>query len=721
MTDRSVAPARSLSRIFWLSVLGLYLELLLIRWIGTEVRIFAYLQNTVLVVCFLGLGAGMFTSRREGDATRMLGALAALSTALLLPATRQALAKISESLSVIADVNIFYGIDASQVAYLPVVVASGLALTLALMVALLEVFVPMGRWLGRAMDEAGHPLVAYSVNVAGSLVGTLLFVAVSVASLPPWVWFLLLAGLMWPVLAPWKPRSAALLVFIAFAPVLAAQFDSADRTLWSPYQKLELERPPAPQRVSVDWEIRVNNVGYQAMFHLDPAWVASHPDNFPPRWAGLSQYDLPTRLHPKPERVLIVGAGSGNDVAGALRGGARQVTAVEIDPAILELGRRHHPDRPYDDPRVVTVVDDARSFFATTSEKFDVIAFGLLDSHTTTAMTNARLDHYVYTQESIDRAKTLLADGGVLVMSFSAFKPFLSDRIASTLAHAFGRPPLVFTIPSSPYGWGGVMFVTGDEDSIAARLSGDTGLADAIERWQSDKPMNLPGTTVPATDDWPYLYLPERGIPPLHLLLAGLAGVLVLYLRRFFDIREGLAPWQWTRDEGHFAAMGAAFLLLEVQNISKASVVLGNTWDVNAVIITAVLTMVLAANALSPLLRRVPTPALYAMLLATIAGLWFVDLASFAFLPWGRKAVLVGLLVTLPMLFSGLVFARSFSSAEHKDKALGANLLGSLGGALLQSASFLIGLKGLLLLVALLYTLSWGLFPHPRRGAQPGA
>src|SRR6202521_5780434 len=50
--------------LFLVSVLGLYLELLLIRWIGTEVRIFAYLQNTILVVCFLGLGVGCWTCRQ---------------------------------------------------------------------------------------------------------------------------------------------------------------------------------------------------------------------------------------------------------------------------------------------------------------------------------------------------------------------------------------------------------------------------------------------------------------------------------------------------------------------------------------------------------------------------------------------------------------------------------------------------------------------------------
>jgi len=43
--------------------------------------------------------------------------------------------------------------------------------------------------------------------------------------------------------------------------------------------------------------------------------------------------------------MLILGAGAGNDVAGALRGGAREVHAVEIDPEILRLAELH-PERP---------------------------------------------------------------------------------------------------------------------------------------------------------------------------------------------------------------------------------------------------------------------------------------------------------------------------------------------------------------------------------------
>jgi predicted membrane-bound spermidine synthase len=76
---------------------------------------------------------------------------------------------------------------------------------------------------------------------------------------------------------------------------------------------------------------------------------------------------------------------------------------------------------------VRVINDDARSFFSRTHEKYDVISFGLRDSHTTTALTNARLDHYVYTKESVARAKQLLADGGVMVLSFEATRPFIAQ------------------------------------------------------------------------------------------------------------------------------------------------------------------------------------------------------------------------------------------------------------------------------------------------------
>jgi hypothetical protein len=59
-----------------------------------------------------------------------------------------------------------------------------------------------------------------------------------------------------------------------------------------------------------------------------------------------SHYVLPHELVGAREKVLVVGAGAGNDVAAALRAGARSVQAVEIDPAIVALGRARHPTGP---------------------------------------------------------------------------------------------------------------------------------------------------------------------------------------------------------------------------------------------------------------------------------------------------------------------------------------------------------------------------------------
>src|SRR5205823_450966 len=91
-------------------------------------------------------------------------------------------------------------------------------------------------------------------------------------------------------------------------------------------------------------------------------------------------YRIPYRLLGRePGRVLILGAGSGNDVAVALAQGADSVDAVEIDPAIAQLGRTTHPDKPYLDSRVHVHVNDARSFLQNAQEKWDLIVFGTLD------------------------------------------------------------------------------------------------------------------------------------------------------------------------------------------------------------------------------------------------------------------------------------------------------------------------------------------------------
>lgn len=705
----------SIPRLTWgillISVLSLYLELLFIRWISTEIRIFAYLQNTVLVVCFLGLGLGMFTPSKPIRLKHSLIPMLIILFLMALPATRSALGGISEMLSVLGDLVIWQSIVTSSPLTAVIFVSIGLLMTYGLLVLVVDIFIPMGRILGRLMNAHSNPILAYSANIAGSLLGTWAFVLLSYFYMPPYVW--LLGGgalLVFFVLREKQDRriNLALVGGIILLSWFASQSPGVMETVWSPYQKLDV-RTSRENEVG-KYIVTVNNAGYQGLIDLSLQNVLSNPEEYPREQAGLSQYDLPALLHPNPERMLIVGAGTGNDAAGALRNGVRQIVAVEIDPAIIAIGRQLHPEQPYSNPNVRVINDDARSFFSNSTEKFDVISFGLLDSHTTTAMTNARLDHYVYTLESIREAKSRLAEGGVMVLSFEAQKIFIAERIHLALVDVFEQEPLVFRIPYNSYGWGGVMFVTGDLENIRQQLDANEDLAAYIEDLQESNPLELGNSTRITTDDWPYIYLESPKIPAIYFLLFGIMALIVVRSFRKWD--ASLSFTVGSAGFWHFAFLGTAFLLLEVQNISKASVSLGNTWQVNAVIITAVLMMALLANWIEYKFPRLPLLPVYFLLIGTSLGLYFIDLASFNHLPYIQRAFVVGGLSSLPMLFSGIVFIRSFAATADKSNALGANLIGATFGALLQSITFITGIKFLLLVVAVFYLLAMLTAPY---------
>lgn len=697
--------------IFLISVLGLFLEMLLIRWIATEIRIFAYLQNTILVVCFLGLGMGCFTSRQPIYLQKMLFHLMLLVSLLAIPVTRNILANISQFLSVLGDLVIWNPIITEQPLKTFLFVNVGLFGTFSIMLVVVNIFIPIGRLLGRLMDEHPNTIWAYSVNVGGSLLGTWLFVMFSVFHLPPFAWFFAASLLIFFFLNKTSHNYKKCLFFIGGIIILSiccGWVPGSLEVIWSPYQKLVLRE--AEKREVGEYVVTVNNTGYQAMINLSSSHTQKHPDLFPEAFLGLSQYDLPLLLHPNPKNFLIVGAGTGNDVAGGLRHGIKNIVAVEIDPAIIELGRNYHPERPFFSPAVKLINDDARSFFSTCAEKFDIISFGLLDSHTTTAMTNARLDHYVYTKESITRAKCLLAEGGIIILSFEATKPFIADRMARVLEEVFNEKPLFFRIPTTNFGWGGVIFISGDLTTARKQISSNPKLATFIKKRQQAFPLSLNYSTKISSDDWPYIYLETPQIPTLYFLLAALIILLLVWSHYLGDVTGLLTRWKLPH--WHFFFLGAAFLLLEVQNISKASVVLGNTWEVNAVIVSGVLAMILFANLISYKFPRLSLNVVYAVLIGICFALYSIDLASFAFLPYAIKAVLIGALTTLPMLFSGIIFIRSFAVISGKDAALGANLIGALVGALLQSVTFITGIKALLLIVAMLYLAS--LFTRPK-------
>lgn len=696
--------------LFWVSVVALFLELVLIRWISTEVRIFAYLQSSVLVVCLLGLGMGCFATDRKVDLRRLLIPLALIALLMVIPATKEALGDLSIVLAEVGNVHIWQSGLSDNVAVFDLIAATVGALgmvTLILFMAWIS-FIPLGQLIGGLVDGHDDTIVAYSVNIAGSFVGIALFTAASALGLPPEVWFTALGlAFAWLTVRVAGQHRAVNFGLAVLIPVLAwgASLNQSGDVMWSPYQKLELLprqfTDPQNGETYERYTINVNNAGYQSPLDLRPESTARFPGLFDPKQAGMTQYDLPTMFKPDAADVLIVGAGSGNDVAGALRGGAKSITAVEIDPAIIEMGRTHHPEAPYSNAGVKIVTDDARSFIARTEQTFDLIVFGLLDSHTTGAMTNARLDHYVYTAENIARSKELLKPGGVIFLAFEANKPYLIDRINSALSQTFDTAPLMFRIDTTHYGYGGVMFVVGDQASIQGALATNERLGAYIAHLQSSDPLVTAGTTEIITDDWPYLYLEDRAIPMLYGIMALILGLIYLTSGRLVGLSAPLKGWRVS--EWHFFFLGAAFMLLEVHMIAKSAVALGSVWTVNAVIIGGIMAMILFANLIRAKVSNIPMGLVYVLLVGSSAGLYFVDLSAAAFLPYAQKVLIIAAVATLPMLFSGIVFIHSFNATPDKGRALGANLFGALVGGLLQSLTFITGMQFLMLLVAALY------------------
>lgn len=185
----------------------------------------------------------------------------------------------------------------------------------------------------------------------------------------------------------------------------------------------------------------------------------------------------------------------------------------------------------------------------------------------------------------------------------------------------------------------------------------------------------------------------------MHLSIIAILVVLsVLIYRRFLFKRSSISY--------HFFFLGAAFMLLEFTNISKGALLFGATWQVNTLVISAILILALCANFLIAKFNFSETKGLYASLIAAVAVAFFLPLGAFNCLGNTEKAVFASIILNLPILFAGMIFAISFKKAAQKGRAFGSNIFGAATGGLLESVSFVTGINSVLLVVGGLYCLS---------------
>jgi SAM-dependent methyltransferase len=658
--------------LFLASMVTLYFEVLIIRYVSSEVRVFANLKNLPMVASFFGIGLGMLL----GSPKMRFRAVFPAATALLFVLTRFAMPL---HLS-FGDMSWEFALGSGGLSSRFLSVIRFLVVGLGYSALIIVFFRVLGGYVGQYMKRLPS-LRGYGINLSGSLAGMALFSLLAFLHLGPAAWLLLGFLLLAPLVA------GDHLTLVVFAVVVCVVATPEPNTFWSPYYRIELTRisPPDGWPRASAYSLVANHVWYQWLADLSPDFLKRYP-TAKPNSLMLPYYELPYRIVPRPQNVLILGAGTGNDVAGALRHGAEHVDAVEIDPIIVAMGRRYHPEHPYNSPRVTVYADDARSFLKKATKKYDLIVFAFLDSSTLlSSFSSLRLDNYVYTVESFQNAKALLTGQGTLVLSFATGRSFATDRLYATLESAFGTPPAAYF---TGFLVNGVLLIEGGARGVK--------LPELIDASSELQP-RIDSTTLLATDNWPFLYLTDRSIPGPVLVTVALFFLLIWMVLR----RADCLAWKTSLPRLHFFFLGAGFLLLETKAVTQLSLLFGGTWIVNSVVIGSFLAMALIANALAGSFR-VSAMVMYAILLVLlIADFWFPYSLMNGFSA-GAKFLVGGGWVALPALFSGIVFSGSLQRFGRPAEALGVNLFGAVLGGLLENAVMIGGtpiLKGLALVM----------------------
>jgi SAM-dependent methyltransferase len=638
------------------SALMLFVQLALIRWSGANLVHLSYFSNLILLASFLGIGLGFLRARKPRD----LGRYAPVAILVLIAFIFFFPARIEGS--------------SSELIFFTEVKPTGLPTWVTLPLVFLVVAFAMtllGEITGRAFLEF-TALDAYRWDIVGSLSGTLLFTLVAFLRSPSWIWptimlvaLVLLYGKSLPILS-WLAALGiiVLLVLESLSPGVS----------WSPYYKVTTQdytntNPPYTA-------IQVNGIPHQNVLDAEKRLEIEPLYGRPYERA----VDNPLR------NVLVIGAGTGTDVALALSRGAQHVDAVEIDPRIQQIGIEKNPNQPYADPRVTTYIDDGRAFLSRTDGEYDLILFALPDSLTlVSGASQLRLESYLFTRESIQEAYDHLSPDGVFAMYNYYREDWLINRLAGTVEEVFGHAPCIDRFTAV--------------QSLAVMAIGKSPENAACDQTWERTAIAAAGQEIPApsADDRPFLYLKDASIPQLYLILIGL--ILAVSL---IAIRVVGGPLRQMRGYADLFLMGMAFLLLETRSITTFALLFGTTWLVNALVFAGVLLAVLLAievtRRYSP--RR---PWVIAALFISLAVAWLVPNAWLLTLPVPLRLLVAVTLAFAPIFCANLYFTSRFKEAANPTAAFAANLFGAMIGGCLEYLSLLTGYRFLIVVAALIY------------------
>ncbi|HEV8409248.1 MAG TPA: hypothetical protein VGQ30_01985 [Gemmatimonadaceae bacterium] len=657
------------------AALILFLELALIRYIAAYVRVFGFYVNFVLLATFLGMGTGMLR-RRNVEQLLWIG----VPALMLLTGVVAFLAIVPIDVPAHASEYLWgFTSETNAARHVSINVA-----VIALFALVTLVFIPLGALLGDRFAQLA-PLTAYTADLTGSLIGVISFAMLSELRTEPTIWFAV-ALAVWIALV-WRRRALAVAMAAAALCSLAVVHWTREGALeyWSPYYRIFVQPAGTPGNI----DLFVNGALHQEIVDFD------RPDRSVFRRTVKMAYERPYRIIGRIDTALVVGAGTGNDVATLLRLGAKHVDAVEIDPVIASIGKLAHPAHPYDDPRVHLFITDARAFLRSPPRKYDVITFGTLDSQSLlSGMSAVRLDNFVYTLESFRAARAALKPGGSVLLQHLSGYEYIAARLYQLLELAFGSPPR--EISENDYLFNHTFIAGGGaRDSSGAVVPAAAAFHAPIEL---------------STDDWPFPYMLSRGLPQ-HYVVALVAVLLLSVL--LIGAAAGGAAMRAPNWAMFF--LGVGFLLLETKGITAMSLLFGSTWTVNLAVISSILLVALAGTVLAARGRAPSVVMCLAAVTVLLAIAAIVPGSQLVSTVPGLRWVIAAVSVGMPVLFGSMIFSQTFAHQPEPVSALAFNILGGVAGGVIEYGSMMFGISALNWLALGAYALAVGLLLMRRR------
>ncbi|MBK9121675.1 MAG: hypothetical protein IPM16_00950 [Chloroflexi bacterium] len=460
-----------------------------------------------------------------------------------------------------------------------------------------------------------------------------------------------------------------------------------------------------------------------------------------------------------PHSVMAIGPGGGLDVWFALRSGAEDIVAVEVNPASVVLVRDNaaYNGGLYDTPGVRVLVDEGRSVLRREDRRYDLISLSQVVTLAAELNGYALTENTVYTIEAFHDYFDHLTDDGVI--AFKLYDEITLTRALSTALATLREDGLsdadairhtaVFLDPSAnppiPLLLVRRSAFTRADSAVQAALARDLGyvplyLADALAQPPLDAVeagtetfdaiiARSPRDISPPTDDRPFFFHFDRGLPSELSRMSGLlAGVVVVGGMALVFGQRRLQPRSARGLPLYFAALGVGFIAVEIALIQQTRLFLGHP----TLAITTVLTTLLVGGGIGSLIggRWVQRPVVWiGLAVAAYVMLWIVVWPALSdSLRATPVAVRVGAVV-IGLLPLGLVMGMPFPLGLRAGGAIGrgqvalawavngvmtvVGTVGSVAVAILAgfSAVLIIGVM-CYLLVALLTILA---FRHPRR------